>query len=61
MDAVEDDTLSTSSSAIVLAEEIGERQSGGTGIYKIPREAPEFGGGLFSQRGLRRSKNTKRK
>lgn len=42
----------TASPAVVLAEEIGERPSGGTGIFRIPRAAGS-GGGLFSPRGTR--------
>ena len=61
VDSVENGTLSTSSPSRALAEKIGERSSDGTGIYKIPRRAPGSGGGLFSPRGLRRSKNMKGK
>ena len=42
----------TASPAVVLAEEIGERPSGGTGVFRIPRTAGS-GGGLFSPRGTR--------
>lgn len=45
----------TTSPAVVLAEEIGERPSGGTGIYQIPRGVVGSGGGLFSPRGTRRT------
>ncbi len=56
--ATENNSRSTSSPALVLTEEIGERPSGGTGIYKVPRRVP---GGLFSPSGRRQSKNMRKK
>lgn len=44
---------SASSIATIVSEEIGERPSGGTGVYQIPRGVPGAGGGLFSPRGPR--------
>ncbi len=43
--------FSVSSVSAVVTEEIGERPSGGSGVYQVPRGAPGAGGGLFSPRG----------
>ncbi len=45
--------FSAPSAVAVVSEEIGERPSGGSGVYRIPRGAPGAGGGLFSPRGPR--------
>lgn len=59
--ATENYSRSTSSPAQVLTEEIGERPSGGTGIYKVPRRAAGAGGGLFSPSGRRQLKIMRKK
>ena len=52
----EDYAFSVSSVADTPAEEIGERPSGGSGVYEVPRGAPGSGGGMFSPRGPVHSK-----
>ena len=45
------------SASTVVTEEIGERPSGGSGVYRIPRSVPGTGGGLFSPRGPQPNKS----
>lgn len=49
--------FSVSSVSAVVTEEIGERPSGGSGVYQVPRGAPGAGGGLFSPRGPRSARD----